>query len=290
MFAIASAGLFAIRPIFVKLVYAEGVDPTTLIGFRMLFSLPLYALMLILLLRDKQRSSRLTKRNILAASLVGLLGYYIASFFDLLGLQYVSAQLGRMVLYLYPTIVVVIGVLFFARRVTWITWVSLIISYAGVLIIFGHDLHHYGQDIVKGSLLIVVSATAFSLYLLFGKPLIDEMGSRLFTSIALISASLAILLHYGITRPILAPQINSVALFWVFIIALFCTVIPTFFTTAAVERIGSVKTGIVAMIGPGFTSVFAVLIISEVFTVYHASGIALTIFGVWFLSKDKQTS
>lgn len=287
LFAIASAALFAIRPIFVKLVYAQGTDPTTLIGFRMLFSLPIYALILLWLLRDPELRKRLTVSNVLKTSIVGWFGYYFASFLDLVGLQYVTAQLGRMVLYVYPTFVVIFGALFFKQAITLRTTVSLLITYIGVLIIFGHDLKTFGPDVIKGSSIILVCAVCFSFYLLFGKALIEEIGSRLFTSIALVSASVAILTHYSVTQSIVEPNVNHTALFWIFIIAVFCTVIPTFFTTSAVARIGSDKTGIVAMIGPGFTSVFAVSILREAFTIYHLAGIVITCFGVWVLSEAK---
>ncbi len=286
LFALGAAILFAIRPIFVKLVYQQGVDPTTLIAFRMLFSLPIYAAMLLWLVRDSSKRQRLNRKNILLSSVVGLFGYYLASYLDLLGLQYVTSQLGRMLVYTYPTIVVLLGVLFFGERIRWQTILSLMITYSGVLIIFGHDFNEYGSEVKTGAGLILLSAASFALYLLFGKSLIKEMGSRLFTSIALISASVAILIHYSITHSIQNPEVNNVALFWIFIIAIFCTVIPTFFTTAAVERIGADKTGIAAMVGPGFTALFAVLILSEVFTLFHLLGISLTILGVWFLKRS----
>lgn len=287
LFAIASAALFAIRPIFVKLVYAEGTDPTTLIGFRMLFSLPIYTLILCWLLRDRELRQRLTKINVAKTCVVGWFGYYFASYLDLIGLQYVTAQLGRMVLYVYPTFVVIFGALLFKQAITTRTVVSLSITYIGVLIIFGHDLQNFGPDVIKGSLIILLCAACFSFYLLFGKALITEIGSRLFTTIALISASVAILTHYSITESISAPNINQTGLFWVMIIAIFCTVIPSFFTTSAVARIGSDKTGIIAMVGPGFTSLFAVTIINETFTMFHLAGILVTTFGVWVLSRSK---
>lgn len=287
LFAIASAALFAIRPIFVKLVYAEGTDPTTLIGFRMLFSLPIYAIILLWLLRDPELRQRLTKANVAKTCIVGWFGYYFASYLDLIGLQYVTAQLGRMVLYVYPTFVVIFGALFFKQTISARTLASLAITYIGVLIIFGHDLQSFGPDVIKGSSIILVCAACFSIYLLFGKSLIQEIGSRLFTAIALISASIAILTHYAATESITAPNINQTALLWVLVIAIFCTVIPSFFTTAAVARIGSDRTGIVAMVGPGFTSLFAVLIINEAFTVFHLAGILITSFGVWVLSQSK---
>lgn len=277
--------LFAIRPIFVKLVYAQGIDSATLIAFRMLFSAPFYAIMLIWLLQDPEKRALLTRNNILATAVIGMMGYYCASFLDLLGLQYLTAQLARMILYIYPTMVVVLGALFFAKPLSKRVIIPLAITYLGVLTIFVYDLNEFGSDVYKGSLFIIGSALSFAIYLLFAKNLITSMGSRVFTCIALLSASSGIFIHYALTRSLIAPQVNSTGLFWILVIAIFCTVIPTFFTTAAVARIGADKTGIVAMIGPAFTSTFAILILSEAFTFYHAVGIALTIAGVWLLQR-----
>lgn len=289
LFALGSAALFATRPIFVKLVYVEGVDSTTLIAFRMLFSMPIYLLLLCIYLRDPLKRSRLTFDNVTKTAGVGLLGYYAASFLDLVGLQYVTAQLGRIILYIYPTFVVLIGAAMFGERITSRIVVSLLITYLGVAVIFGHDLQTFGNNVVIGGLFILGSAFFFSLYLLFGKSLIDEMGSRVFTCIALIAASTGILAHYAITHSVLSPDTNSRALGLILIIAIFCTVIPTFFTTAAVARIGANKTGIIAMIGPAITSLFAVYILDEAFTLYHVLGIGLTILGVWILQGKPAT-
>jgi len=253
LFALGSACLFAIRPIFVKLVYAQGIDPTTLIAFRMLFSLPVYILLLFFFLRSKEKRAILNIRNITATCGAGLLGYYASSFLDLVGLQYVTAQLGRMILYVYPTFVVLLGALFFKKPITLQT--------------------------------VLACAFTFSLYLLFSKPLISEVGSRVFTCIALIAASIGILSHYALTHSVTNPQINATGLWLILFIAIFCTVIPTFFTTAAVARIGPDRTGIVAMIGPAFTSIFAVSILLEAFTVYHLIGIVVTIAGVANLQR-----
>jgi len=290
LFAIGSAALFAIRPIFVKLVYAQGIDPTTLIAFRMLFSAPIYAFMLILLLRDPQKKALLSAKTVISTCVIGLFGYYSASFLDLIGLQYVTAQLGRMILYVYPTMVVLLGVIFFKEKVNARILVSLAITYSGVAIIFGHDLEEFGSDIYIGTLFILGSALSFSIYLIFSKSLITEIGSRVFTCIALISASIGIFIHYALTRSVISPQVNATGLFWILIIAIFCTVIPTFFTTSAVARIGANKTSIVAMVGPAFTSTFAILILSESFTVYHAIGVLMIVSGVWYLHRETSNS
>ena len=285
LFAIASAALFAIRPIIVKLVYAEGVDSTTLIALRMLFSVPIYIILMMFFLRNSERRSRLNKSNILQIASIGMLGYYAASFLDLLGLQYVTAQLGRMILYTYPTFVVLLGAAFFGKAITRRTVFSLLLTYLGIAALFGHDLTEFGTDVITGALFITASAVIFSVYLLRSKSLIEEVGSRLFTCIALISASVGIFTHFAISHSFHIDA-NPRALGLVFLIAVFCTVIPTFCTTAAVARIGADRTGIIATIGPAFTSFFAVIILSESFTIYHAIGIALTVLGVFILNRE----
>ncbi|MFT6406837.1 MAG: drug/metabolite transporter (DMT)-like permease [Arenicella sp.] len=287
LFAIGSAALFAIRPIFVKLVYAQGIDPTTLIAFRMLFSAPIYALMLFFLLRDPEKKALLSAKAVLSTCVIGLFGYYSASFLDLIGLQYVTAQLGRMILYVYPTMVVILGILFFKEKVNLRMFISLAITYTGVAVIFGHDLGEFGSDVFIGAAFILGSALSFSIYLIFSKSLITEIGSRVFTCIALIAASIGIFIHYALTHSVTSPDVNAEGLFWILVIAIFCTVIPTFFTTSAVARIGANRTGIVAMIGPAFTSTFAILILSEDFTPYHAIGIVMIVTGVWYLHREK---
>ncbi len=287
-FALASASMFAIRPIVVKLVYAQGTDAITLIAYRMLFSIPIYVVLLTVLLANPEHRDRLTFRRVMGASAVGLLGYYFASFLDLLGLQYVTAQLGRMLLYSYPTFVVLLGALFFGRTISKNIVVSLFITYTGIAIIFGHDLNVFGDDVITGALFIFVSALSFALYLLFCKQLIVDLGSRVFTCIALIAASVAILIHYAVTQTISEPQVNEEALWLILFIALFCTVIPSFFTAAAVERIGADRTGIIGMVGPAVTSLFAVLILSENFTIYHAIGILVTVIGIRVLNHPRQ--
>ena len=285
VFALASAALFAIRPIFVKLVYAEGVDPTTLITFRMLFSAPIYFCLLLYFLKDKELRSRLNLIIIVKISATGLLGYYAASFFDLLGLQTLSAQLARMIIYTYPTFVVLFGAILFRHVITKNIFIALVVTYLGIAFIFIHDLNVIGDDVIIGSLFIIASAISFSFYLLFSKPLISQVGTRLFTSLALLAASLGVFIHFMVNRSIADIEINNQALLLILIIAIFCTVIPTFFTTAAVARIGADKTGIVATVGPAITSIAAVFILSESFTIYHLIGIAVTIYGVYILQK-----
>ena len=183
---------------------------------------------------------------------------------------------------------VLLGAAFLGLAIGLRTVAALIVTYLGIAIIFGHDFSAFGSDVTLGALWIVASALSFAVYLILSKSVITKIGSQVFTCIALISASFGIFIYWAVTSPAITmvASVNLTALSYILVIAVFCTVIPTFFTTAAVERIGPGRTGIVAMVGPGFTSVFAVLILSETFTVYHLAGIVITIVGVSLLPRD----
>ena len=287
--AFGSAALFAIRPIFVKLAYSEGADPTTLMLLRMGISAPIYLLMLIYF-ASLGRLSSMRPSLALQIAFVGLMGYYAASFLDLVGLQYVTAQLGRMILYIYPTLVVLINAIVLGKKPGQKTYAALAITYAGVILIFGHDLEAFGSDVLKGAFYIVCCALCFAIYLVLSKPLMTKVDSASFTCIALLSASAGIFIHYsfmsvetGWTEPI--KSLNITVYWLALLIAVFCTVIPTFLTTAAVFRIGSNRTSITAMIGPAFTSVFAVWILNEPYTWFHLFGMLFIILGVAMLGK-----
>lgn len=280
LLALGSAALFALRPVLVKLVYAEGVDSTTLIAWRMLFSAPIYLAMLGLLLSLRSNRQRLDARTIGACALVGVLGYFGASYFDLLGLHHVSAQLGRLILYTYPGFVVLLGAALFGRRVTGSTLLALLLTYAGVAVIFGHDLQQFGSSVPRGAVLISMASLCFAFYLLYSRPLVARLGSRLFTCIALLCACAAILLFAWLSGSFDAAPPSRRALWLIGVIALFCTVIPSFMTAEAIARIGSEHTSIAAMTGPVVTSAAAVTVLGEAFTGWHVLGIALVIAGV----------
>jgi len=208
--AIVGAMLFSFRPILVKFAYHDAVDSVTLLTLRMLFSAPFYLLFLLILLKrfnadNDSRIQQLNKKTLLFTCTLGLMGYYAASLLDMVGLLYISAQLERLVLFTYPTLVVIFGALFFNTRITNNILLALLFSYMGIACIFLHDLNTLGNNVIKGSLFVGASMVIFSLYVLFGKRIIDKVGSRLFTCIATNKV-------YGIS----------------FLIAIFCTIIPSF--------------------------------------------------------------
>lgn len=285
--AIFGAMLFSVRPILVKFAYQDGIDSVTLLTLRMLFSLPFYIVLFVLFLRNTERRKTLNSKTIVFTSFIGLCGYYLASLLDLIGLQYISAQLERLLLFTYPTLVVIFGALFFGKKITGPILLALAFSYAGIASIFTHDFQLYGSNIIKGSLFVGLSTIVFSLYVLFGKEIINKIGSQMFTCIAMIAASISIFIHFMISNELSDLVTTNKVYLLCLVIAIFCTIIPSFCISEAIARIGPDRTSITGTIGPVFTAFFAVSLLDEAFSFYHAIGMALVIIGVVVLGYNK---
>ena len=288
-FAILGALLFSIRPILVKFAYQDAIDTVSLLTLRMLFSAPFYIVLLCYFLRNKERRQSLNPRIITFTIFIGLMGYYVASLLDLYGLLYISAQLERLLLFTYPTFVVIFGALFFGKAITFHVVLALLFSYGGISAIFLHDLNFYGNDILTGSIFVGLSTIVFAFYVLFGKNIINQIGSRMFTCIAMIAASIGIIIHFLITNELSDLQTTNKVYVISFAIAIVCTIIPSFCISEAIARIGPDRTSITGTIGPVFTTLFAVSLLEEAFTVFHAIGMVLVIIGVSILGYNKPT-
>lgn len=287
--AIGGAMLFSVRPILVKFAYQDGIDSVSLLTLRMLFSVPFYIILFAYFLRDADRRATLNTKIILLTGCIGLMGYYAASLLDLIGLQYISAQLERLLLFTYPTLVVIFGALFFRQAITRNVVLALLFSYAGIASIFAHDFQLHGSSIVTGSIYVGLSTLVFAFYVLFGKQIINKIGSRMFTCIAMIAASIGIICHFLVTNEITDLATTNKVYALCFAIAIFCTIIPSFCISEAIARIGPDRTSITGTIGPVFTAFFAVGLLDEAFTIYHAIGMLLVIIGVTILGYNKPT-
>jgi drug/metabolite transporter (DMT)-like permease len=229
-------------------------------------------------------------RDVCNAAAIGLLGYYLASYLDLSGLEYVSAQLERLMLYAYPSMVVIMGALFFGAKVNRSIIPALILTYAGLAVMYGHDLNIAPvgtdpADITKGTLLILASALSFSLYVLFSKKSIARLGSLLFTSIAMGSATIATIVHYAIVEGAVMPDMTAQIWGGVLILAIMATVVPSFMVSEAIKRIGPAKTSVSGTIGPVMTTIMAIMFLGEPFGWLTALGMALVMLGVTRLQK-----
>lgn len=280
-FAMMGAILFSTKGIFIKLAYGHGVSTEMLISLRMLVALPVYLVILVVVLRREDRLRRALTLPIVATSMaVGILGYYVSSYLDFLGLNFVTAQYERLVLFTYPFFVVLFGVWFFGDRMVWRVVPAMLVSYAGLLVIFGWNMAVQPDGLVAGTLLVLGSAITFALYQHLAKRQMLVIGTALFTCIGMSTAGVcSIAQNLILAGPgsylTLTPQI------WAYGLALGIvgTVLPSFLMNAGMARIGARATSSTAAFGPLVTIVFAVFVLGEAFTLFHALGTALVLLG-----------
>jgi drug/metabolite transporter (DMT)-like permease len=293
-FALLGAALFATKGIVIKLAMADGIDPLTTLTWRMIVSVPVFMAVGLLGYSRKRRVAgvgappTLDRRTMFQALGVGVLGYYVASFLDFSALTYISAQLDRLILLTYPFFVVLFGVLLFARKVTALMLMSLLVSYGGILLIFARDFSIEGDNVLLGSALVFGSAVAYAGYQILAKPLIDKLGAQLFTSIAMSGAGPAVIGHFLLTHPVGALAINGEGLWLMLAIGLVSTLAPAYCISAGIGLIGPERTAIIGNISPIVTVSLAVSVLGEAFTPWHAAGTAMVLAGVWLFGRKQR--
>ena len=273
---------FSGKTVIVKLAYRYGVDTMTLLALRMLFALPFFLLMAWW----AGMPSVLTRRDWLSVIGLGFMGYYLGSYLDLAGLQYISAGLGRLILYLYPTLVLAFSALFLKTRVGRRELVSLALSYGGIVIVFGTEMK-YGGDlsaIALGGVLVFGSAVTYAAYLVAGSSLVRKLGSMRFTSYASIAASCFVLGTFVATRGTAALAVPHEVYGLAVILSVFSTVLPLWFMAEGLKRIGANQASLVACIGPIATIVFAWMFLGEPVTAVQSAGAAFVLAGVMIIS------
>ncbi len=283
-YALAASGsvLFSTKAILVKLAYLDRADPDLLLALRMAFSLPFFLAVGFIAARKGGSFSKLVaeRRTVAAAVATGLIGYYLASMLDFQGLAYITAQLERLVLFTYPIFVMLLGRAFFGLHLSVGGLGAAAVTYAGLAIVFSAGVQSGGSDTVVGTLLVLGSAVSFALYQLLAKGYIARLGSALFTSIALSSASVACIVHYiAVSRSVdfsASPRFMGYAI----ATAVFATVVPSFLVNAGLGRIGAQATSMIGTLSPIATIGLAVSVLGEAFTLIDALGTALVIGGV----------
>lgn len=282
--AMIGTGLFALKSIFIKLAFNEGADATTLLALRMLISAPFY--LGILLWSLKQPSTLIpVKSDGLKILALGFMGYYLSSWLDMQGLTYITAQLERLTLYTYPIFTTFLSWLVFKEAITKRVWLALILTYTGVLALYSHEAKIGGDQVTWGVFLVIGAALSYSCYVLLAKPYIAKYGSRLFTSIAMLSSTVFVLIHFLTTHPISDLGVTPKAWFYAVLLAIVSTLLPTYMIAEAIHRIGAARTSIVGTVGPVFTILIAVWLLGEPFGFYHLLGVGLVMFGVSLLGK-----
>lgn len=274
--------LFSGKAIVVKLSYRYGVDTETLLALRMIMAFPLFAFALAWTTRG---APRLSFADHLRVGLIGLLGYYVASYFDFLGLQYISAALERLILYLNPTVVLLLTAVFLRRPIGRLDLVALVLSYAGIVLAFWHDVHLEARGVGLGSAFVFLATVSYAVYLVVAGELVARIGAIRLTSYAMCVASAGVLVQFSLMRPA-AALLQPEPVLWLSLFnALACTVVPVFATMLAVARIGAGNAAMMAMVGPVSTIALGFIFLDEAVSVWQIAGTVLVLAGVWVLSR-----
>lgn len=294
--ALATA-LFSCKAVFIKLAYRHGATPDILMALRMLFSLPLY--LIIAIGARREFNQPIKQSTLLLTAIFGISGYYLASVFDLYGLQYISASLERLVLYIYPTIVMLMSALFLGAAIRGRFILCIAVIYAGLVIVFIQDSTLDNETLVNtvlgeiprlyfGGMLVFISALAFSVYLIGSELMMRSLPSRLFTAYAMLAACVIISAHFFIRQPPAALLEQSAAVYGLTLfIAIICTVLPSFMLSAGIKAIGASTASAVGSMGPIATLVLGAILLGEQVTSLQLIGFAVVIAGVLLLSRMK---
>lgn len=285
VFAVIAALGFSFKAIFVKLAYAVApVEPITLLSLRMLFSMPIF---LWVAVASGRSQPPLTRRDWGMLMALGLLGYYGASILDFLGLQYITAGLERLILFTFPTLTVLIGVLFMGKVLERREIMALLLSYAGIGLAFAHDLHIAGDmtAVLIGAGFVFASSLSYAFYQAGSEPAIKRFGAARFTALATLVSVGATQVHFFVTQPLSGLLQPLPIIFYGVGLALFSTVLPVFMQSAAIRRIGSSRSVLIGTLGPVLTIFFGWLLLDEPISLAQMAGTALVVAGVLQVSR-----
>lgn len=290
-FAAVSALLFGSKGIAIKIAYADGIDAETLVALRLLVALPFYIGIGAIGLITRKRAGKppLGGPLILRSMALGMLGYWVASYGDFKGLEYVTAQYGRVVLFTYPLFVVVFGAMFFNQPIRLVSVLATGIGYVGVLVMFSEQLVSVGEQATIGTAIVTGAAIALAFFQLFAKGTIPLLGTQLFTCISMIGASLGVFAQFVVIHDFsdvtLTPRIIACALY----LGIGATVLPSFMLMGALSRISPTANATVGMLSPVGTIFLADIILGERLTLVGWLGTALVIAGVsWFAFSERR--
>lgn len=288
--SILAATGFSMKAIFVKLAYAQGpIDPVVVLSLRMLFSLPLF---LWLGYRTLNTGAALQGKDWIWLCVLGLLGYYGASILDFIGLQYISTGLERLILFTYPTLTLLIGVLFMGHQLTQRQVGAILLSYLGIGLAFAHDLDMSGDSdkLMLGAGFVFASALSYALYTTGAERMVHRIGSMRFAVLATLVSTLASQIHFVAQQP-LSDWVQPLPVYgYCAAMAVFSTVLPVVWQSMSIRMIGSARASMIGTLGPVLTIFFGWVLLSEPVSTEQMLGAALVLSGVYLVSKKSQKS
>lgn len=293
LWAVLGTILFSTKAILIKLCFkTTNIDASSLLMLRMLFSLPFFAAAMWYYFVHQQLK-KVKASTYFAACLVGLLGYYMSSLFDFIGLQYVSASIERIILFIYPTLAVLLNLLIFKVAITKRQWIAILITYFGIGLAYWGELNQIPDTkmFFFGTWMILLCAVAFAFYLVGSGKIIPKIGAPQFTSLSMLAATVGIFIHYFVTHQqnmasiIDMPILHSTSIIYVIALAIIGTVIPSFLMSGGMKRIGSNDLAIITSIGPVSTLFQARWVLNEAFSWEQILGTVFVLVGVLLVKK-----
>jgi len=282
LLAAAGSIAFSGKAIIVKLAYRHGVDAITLVMFRMLFAVPFFIAMAWWAGRHQ---APLTRNDWWGVWGLGFSGYYLSSYLDFLGLQYISASFERLILYLNPTLVLLLGWVLYKRKITFRQGMAMAVSYSGVLLVFGHEVSLVGDNIALGALLVFGSSVTYAIYLTYSGQLVQRLGSLRLAGLATTVACFFCILQFVLLKPLSALNVEPDVMWLSLLNAIVCTVLPVLMVMMAIERIGPGLTSQIGMIGPLSTLSMGAFFLNETFNLWILMGTVLVLGGVFWVTK-----
>ena len=283
LLALLAAFGFSLKAIFIKLAYPYGVDAITLLALRMGFALPVF---LWVGLAEHKAGAALSRQDWGKLFLLGCLGYYGASILDFWGLEYISAGLERLILFTYPTLTILIGVLFQGKAFTRREAIAIALCYTGIGFAFMHDLNLGDtRSVLIGGALVFASSVSYAFYLSGSGPMIARLGAMRFAALAMLFSSAVTLIHFLAVQPLTAFIQPLPVYGWALAMALFATVIPVFALSAAIRRIGAGPASLFGMVGPILTIGFGWWLLGEPISIEQSIGAIFVVLGILIVSR-----
>lgn len=290
-FTVLGAAGFSAKAIIAKLCYRYGISGFATLTLRMIFALPLYVAIFAYYFRKQPAETKQSfRKDWVAISVVGLFGYYLASWFDFVGLEYISASFERLLLFIYPTLVLLISLFWLKRRAGRREIAALLVTYVGIGISYHNETAVAGPKAHIGAIYIVFAAVTYAVYLVATEKLSRTYSPLVFTSFAIIASALAIIIHgFALGEKLwgFPPEVY----YYTAAMAVFCTVLPSLFVAQGIALIGSNRAAILSTLGPVMTIYMAYLFLGETFNTAQSIGTICVIAGVAVLTlKVKRTA
>lgn len=292
MLTLLGAVMFSAKGLFIKFAYEYQVDTVTLLAIRMGIAVPVY--LMIGFYSERFYQQRISYRQLMAISVFGLIGYYIASYLDMAGLHYISVSLERVVLYLYPTFVLILSAIVLKQRVSRREVISLLFAYAGIVFIFSENISGDMGNIPLGGVLVALSAFAFAVFMLGSDRHIKLAGPVRFTAYAMSAAGFAVFIHYLLSGRVGILQQPQQVYYWAAVLAIISTIIPSFLMAHGLNVLGAKKVSMLGVVGPVSTLLLGVIFLGERLSLIQVFGVMIVILSVTSIviinkvDKDKQ--